>query len=103
MNVAASIVDFDAAERAACRIVLAYELGDALADFSEDRPEFYAAALSVAQIVVAFGLLQIPVTEKEAVDEFRRAFRVVKRRMKQLGKDAKLSEVLTEMHLDQRR
>lgn len=96
-------IDERAATRAAERIVLAYEIADQMSEFALDSQEQYAAALTVAQIVVAFGMLQIGMTDKQAMSEFGKAFRVVRRRARRLGKDAKLSEVMTEMHLDQRR
>lgn len=96
-------VDVAAAERAAERIVLAYEIADVLAAFAEDSADRYATAVTVLQIVSAYGLLQVGVPEREAVSEFGKAFRIVRRRMRKLGKDARLSEVMTEMHLDQRK
>ena len=97
------LVDTTAAQRAADRIMLAYEIADQMSEFAFDSSEQYATALTVAQIVVAFGMLQIGMTDKQALSEFGKAFRLVRRRAASLGKDAKLSEVMTEMHLDQRR
>ncbi len=102
-NVAASIVDIEAADRAADRIVLAYELADMLADYADEDVELHAAALSTAQIVVIFGILQFGMPEKVAVAEFARGFRMVRKHMKKLGKDVRLRDVLTEMSLDHRR
>lgn len=96
-------IDGVAAEKAAERIVLAYELADDLAAFAEDNDVKYATALTVAKIVLAYGLLQIDVPEREAISDFGKAYRTVRRRMRKLGKGARLSEVMTEMHLDQRR
>lgn len=96
-------IDERAASRAAERIVLAYEIADQMSEFAGDSQEQYAAALTVGQIVIAFGMLQVGMTDKQAIAEFGKAFRLVRRRASRLGKDSKLSEVMTEMHLDQRR
>jgi len=94
------LVDVQAAEQAAERIVLAYEIADSLGEFADDSQEKYANALAVMQIVLAFAMVQIGMSNKQAIAEFGKAFRVVRRRAAALGKDAKLSEVMTEMHLD---
>lgn len=101
MNVAASIVDFESADRAAERIVLAYELADILSDFSDEAPGQYAAALTVAQVVVAFGLLNVKVPEKVATAEFAKVYRAVRRQLNRLGRDARLRDIITEMSLKQ--
>ncbi len=99
---AGDYIDAAAADVAATRIVLAYEIGDAMSDFADEQPELMASALTVAQIVTCFGLLQIGMPEKEAVSAFAKVFRAVRRRTKKVGANARLSDVLTEMHLDQR-
>jgi len=96
-------VDWDAAEAAAARIVLAYEIGDSMADYSGEFTEMQASAVTVLMVVASFSLLQLGVNEKQAVGEFARAFRTVRGRLKKIGKDATLKELITEMHLDQRK
>lgn len=96
-------IDAETATRAAERIGLAYEIGDSIAEFSEDKPELFAAALSIAEVVLVYGLIQAKMTEPQAVSEFAKVFRAARRRMKKLGPDVSLGELLTELHLDQRK
>lgn len=79
--------------------MLAYEVGDAMADFAGDFTELQAAAVSVLQVVIAFNVANLGLTQAQATAEFGRAFRVTKRVMKRLGPEARLAEVIAELHL----
>lgn len=96
-----SAVDWEKADVASNRILLAYELADALATYTGDSSEQYAAAITISMIVSAFALLETGVTETQAMSQFRTAFRIVRRIRNRLGpKDCRLRDVLTEMHLE---
>lgn len=96
-------VDWEQAEVAAARIVLAYEIGDAMVDYAGDSTERQAAAVSVLMVVAAFTLQQLRVTEKQATSQFLASLKATRARCRKLGKDATLKEILTELHLDQRK
>ncbi len=96
-----SAVDWEKADVASNRIVLAYELADALHSYTGDSAEQYASALTVNMIVTAFALLETGVTETQAVSQFRTAFRIVRKNRNRIGaKQCVLRDVLTEMHLE---
>lgn len=92
-------IDWDAASRAADQLVLAYEIGDAISAHAEDIVELQAAALTITQIVTAYGLINLGINEKVAWKEFLGVFRATERVMKRLGENARLGEVITEMSL----
>lgn len=92
-------IDWDHAETAAARIVLAYEIGDAMAEYAGEFSELQAAAVTILQIVAVFNLVHMGVTEKQATAEYARAFRLIKKHIKRLGDGARLADVLAELHL----
>lgn len=70
-----------------------------MADFAGEFAELQAGAITILQVVAAFNLIGMGLTQTQATAEFGRAFRATKRAMKLLGRDARLSEVITELHV----
>lgn len=83
--------------------MLAYELCDTLALYAEDSMERQAEALNVMQITSSFCLQSLGMKEAAAIEIFTRTFREVRRTRRKVGGNAKLSDVVTEMSLDQRK
>lgn len=101
---AKSSIDWAKVDAAADRIVLGYEIADAMSDYADESPEQYLSAVTVAHVATAFALLNVGITEKQALTEFGKTFRAVRKHRKRLGgDDVLLREVLTEMQLDQRK
>ncbi len=99
-SVTSKLIDAGKCERAAARVVLAYELGDALASYTDDQAELFASALSTVMVVLAYGLSQANVTQKQSLAEFTRVFKSVEAALERLGPESKLIDVMTELHLD---
>lgn len=90
----------EAIERAADRIVLAHELCDTVGLYAQESTDRQAEALNVMQITLAFCLQSLGMKETAAVGIFTETFRQV-RRTKRKAKT--LTELMTEMSLDQRK
>ena len=95
-----SAVDWEKADLAANRICLGYSLADELAAYTGDDSEQYAAAVTVASLVVSFALLEMGLKESQAIAELTRGFRIARRIRNRIGKDCTLRDVLTEIHLE---